>query len=412
MVKIDEANIDYKKGAMMSKVFEVEIKKMMNQTVRWRRYFHQYPEISNEEYQTADYLEKVIQSMDANLTVERPLPTTVTVCLKGKFPGKRIIFRADIDALPIEEQTDFSFKSVYQNRMHACGHDGHMAMLLTVLQILLGYKEQLHGEILFVFQSAEEIGGARELIKTSILDNVEAAYAVHLWPDAKVGKYQLASGPIMAAGSWFHIEIIGLGGHAGRPHQAIDPINATLDMIQSIKAQINRKIDPLVPNVLSITYIQAGDATNVIPDKLRFGGTIRTLDQRALLDLHRIINETLQTYSTLYEFSYHSEFEIDHLKEGDAPSSPLVNDEKLVNELRGNLIRNYGDCVEKFLPTLAGEDFSFYSLKVPVSFAIVGAAPNKPYPLHHPKFDFDENALEWGVRLFLTVAEGMIGREN
>lgn len=395
----------------MSRLFDSEIKATKNQTIQWRRYLHQYPEVSHQEFQTADFLEKVIQSLDADLKVERPLHTTLTVRLTGKLPGKKILFRADIDALPIDEATDLLFKSTYKNRMHACGHDGHMAILLTVLQILRQYQDRLKGEILFVFQSAEEVGGARELIKTPILDDIEAAYAIHLWPTTEVGKYKLASGPIMAAGSWFHIKINGIGGHAGRPHQTVDPINATLDLIHSIKAQINRKIDPLIANVLSITYIHAGDATNVIPETLSFGGTIRTLDQIALLDLHQIINDTLQSFSTLYGFTFESEFEIDHLKEGDAPSAPLVNDERLVTALSEQLIQNYGPRVESFPPTLVGEDFSFYSLKIPVAFTIVGAAPKTPFPLHHPKFDIDEEALEWGVRLFLTVAEDMIGGE-
>lgn len=395
----------------MSRLFDSDIKAAKNQTIQWRRYFHQYPELSHQEFQTADFLEKTIQSMNADFKVERPLPTTIAVRLKGKLPGKKIIFRADIDALPIEEATDLPFKSTYKNRMHACGHDGHMAILLTVLQILTGYQERLKGEILFVFQAAEEVGGARELIKTPILDEVEAAYAIHLWPTTEVGRYQLASGPIMAAGSWFHIKINGIGGHAGRPHQAVDPINATLDLIHSIKAQINRKLDPLIANVLSITYIQSGDATNVIPERLSFGGTIRTLDQTALLDLHEIMKNTLQSFSKLYGFTFESEFEIDHLKKGDAPSAPLINDERLVTALSDQLIQNYENRVETFPPTLAGEDFSFYSLKIPVAFTIVGAAPKIPYPLHHPKFDIDEEALEWGVRLFLTVAEDSIGGE-
>lgn len=394
-------------------LFEADIQAMFEQTIAWRRHLHQYPELSHEEYKTANYIEAVIRSIDEHLEVERLLPTTLQVKLTGQHPGKRILFRADIDALAVLEQTGLPFASLNPGVMHACGHDGHIAILLSVLAILVNYRDKLYGEIVFVFQAAEEVGGARELIKTNFLATIEEAYSLHLWPEFEVGKYQLASGPIMAAGCWFRIKIIGKGGHAGRPHQTVDPINASLDLIASIKAQLNRKIDPLITHTFSITYLQSGEATNVIPSDLTFGGTIRTLNQVALLEIRAIISQTLESYAKLYGFDFEAEFEIDGLGKDDAPSAPLINDEKLVKQLREKLQANYGNVVEPFTPTLAGEDFSFYGLKVPVVFTFVEAAPSdETFSLHHPQFDIDETALIWGVRLFLTRALTMIGEKN
>lgn len=397
---------------VLNDLFEGDIQAIFNQTVAWRRHLHQHPELSHEEYETANYIEKVIHSVDESLVVERLLPTTLQVKLTGKQPGKRILFRADIDALAVVEQTNLPFASLNPGVMHACGHDGHAAILLSVLTILAAYRDRLQGEIVFVFQAAEEVGGARELLKTNFLATVEEAYALHLWPELAVGKYQLASGPIMAAGSWFRIKVIGKGGHAGRPHQTIDPINATLDLIASIKAQLSRTIDPLLTHIFSITYLQSGEAPNVIPSDLTFGGTIRTLDQALLLEIRTIIIKTLESYALLYGFSFETDFEIDGLGDDDAPSAPLINDERLVKLLGENLQANYGNVIEPFTPTLAGEDFSFYGQKVPVAFTFVGASPSDlTFGLHHPQFDIDEAALIWGIRLFLTRALIMIGEK-
>lgn len=397
-------------------LFEEEIKAIWDQTIKWRRHLHQYPERSHEEFETAQYIENAIKQIDEHLLVERLLPTTVQTTLTGKHHGKRILLRADIDALAILEATQLPYQSLKPGLMHACGHDGHTAILLSVLAILTPFQDRLSGDILFVFQAAEEVGGARELTKTGFLERIDEAYALHLWPELEVGKYQLASGPIMAADSWFDITIKGRGGHAGRPHETVDPINASVDLLSSIKTQLNRKINPLDTHTFSVTYIHSGEATNVIPNDLNFGGTIRTLNQRLLLEIRAIMLETLECYANLYGFEFEATFEIDGLQADDAPSAPLINDERLVKQLSDNLRQHYGEVVEPFRPTLAGEDFSFYAQKVPVAFTMVGAAePRKAgeskanFGLHHPQFTFDESALVWGIRLFLTITLTMIG---
>lgn len=402
-----------------SDLFESEIEAIWEQTIKWRRHLHQYPEKAHEEFETANYIEHAIKQINERLFVERLLPTTVQTTLVGKYPGKRILLRADIDALAVLEATDLPFKSLKPGLMHACGHDGHTAILLSVLAILAPYQDRLSGDIVFVFQAAEEVAGARELIKTGFLETIDEAYALHLWPELEVGKYQLASGPIMAAGSWFDITIRGRGGHAGRPHETVDPINASLNLLSSIKTQLSRKINPLETHTFSVTYIHSGEATNVIPNNLNFGGTIRTLNQQLLLEIREIIIETLESYAKLYGFEFEATFEIDGLQAGDAPSAPLINDERLVKQLSENLSKHYGKVVEPFTPTLAGEDFSFYAQKVPVAFTMVGAAEPKEsgevkanFGLHHPQFTFDESALVWGIRLFLTITLTMIGEHN
>lgn len=397
-------------------LFEKDIAAIWEQTIKWRRHLHQHPEKAYEEFETANYIEAAIKHIDEGLLVERLQATTLQTKLIGKYPGKRILLRADIDALAVLEATGLPFESVSPGLMHACGHDGHTAILLSVLAILAPYREQLSGSIVFVFQAAEEVGGARTLIQTGFLDKVEEAYALHLWPELEVGKYQLASGPIMAAGSWFEIKIKGRGGHAGRPHETVDPIHATLALLASINAQLGRKIDPIERQIFSVTYIHSGAASNVIPNDLTFGGTLRTLNQPLLLEMRGVITSTLESYQKLYGFEFEASFEIDSIGPDDAPSAPLINDDRLVRQLSDSLQKHYGNVVEPFTPTLAGEDFSYYAQKVPVAFTFVGATPSgavgKHYSLHHPQFNFDEKALKWGIRLFLTITSTMIGEHN
>ena len=405
MVKSDEANIDYKKGDMMSKVFEVEIKKMMNQTVRWRRYFHQYPELSNEEYQTADYLEKVIQSMDANLTVERPLPTTVTVCLKGKFPGKRIIFRADIDALPIEEQTDFSFKSVYQNRMHACGHDGHMAMLLGAARLLLDKKDEFGGTVYLALERGEEgTGNSKYLF--AYLDkhgiNPDSVFGIHLLATQKTGTFGISDGPMMAAAQAFDVTIEGKGGHGSRPDQSINPIDAFVAIYNYLESLRLAKVNPFTTLTYSVGMLQSGNVPNVIPQTLRFAGTSRFFDRElAGIPFHDTFKEKIEKLADAYDCTV-------HYNRYTKPFFAVVNDKDCAVFAREKFAKEFGEeAVIIPEPWMASESYSNYLQQWPGIFAFLGVENEEKgigAAHHNHFFDIDEDVLAMGAAGAATYA--------
>lgn len=376
--------------------------------IRHRRYLHQRPELSFKEYKTAEYIESCLKSYGPQLSVTRPTATSVVAALVGKNPGERIIFRADIDALPLQEKTAVSYQSRNDGIMHACGHDGHTAILLTTAKILIKYQNQLKGTIVFVFQAAEEVGGARKLLETGLLDEVDKAFALHLWSSLERGKFGLAAGPIMAAGEYFDCTISGNGGHAGRPNEAVDPISTAMTIISAVQTQLMKKIDPLQPYVFNVTFFNAGTKHNVIPDAAHFGGTIRTLDLDVLNEVKQVVKKTITAMAALAQAAHQVRFETDQLKNKEDGSVPLVNHPE-TTRITENSIAHYlgADRIISFQPTLAGEDFAFYADRVPATFIFVGAgnkAKHADYPHHHPLFNIDEDALGDGVSLFLSVA--------
>ncbi|MCY8474511.1 M20 metallopeptidase family protein [Bacillus halotolerans] len=365
--------------------------------IEWRRHLHQYPELSFQEEKTAQFVYDTLSSFE-NLEISRPTRTSVVARLSGARPGKRIGLRADMDALPIQEEHDSHFRSRHPGVMHACGHDGHTAMLLGAAEILSRKKDELSGEVYFIFQHAEEVhpGGAQEMVKAGVADHLDLCIAIHLFSAMPLGKIGLASGPVTANSDRFDITIKGKGGHASQPEQCIDPLVIASQVITHLQSIASRHTDPAERLVLSVTMCHAGSAYNVIPDTVTLGGTVRTFRKEVRANtealMETIIKGVTEAHGASYDFDYRHGYK------------SVVNDPNVTELVRQAAENLWGkDQVFPLAPMMGGEDFSAFSERVPSCYIALGAGTGEMiYPHHHPKFTFDEKALSAGVELFVN----------
>ena len=294
-------------------VLVIEISKAVDavrsNVIEWRRHFHRNPELSFEEENTAQFVYDTLQSF-GNLELSRPTKTSVVARLRGDYPGNVVALRADMDALPIQEENDFDFVSQNPGVMHACGHDGHTAMLLGAAKILSGMKDQIKGEVRFLFQHAEELfpGGAQEMVKAGVMEGVDRVIGIHLGSKLPVGKVSITHGAATAGSDRFDIIIQGKGGHAAHPHQTIDPIVIGSQVVGNLQNIVSRKNDPLENLVISVTQIHGGDAYNVIPDTVKLSGSVRSLNpevrENAPLFIEKIVKGITDAYDATYTIDY------------------------------------------------------------------------------------------------------------
>lgn len=368
-----------------------------------RRYLHQHPELAFEEEQTARYVAERLRRLDIAVETE-VAGTGVVGLLHGVRPGKTVLLRADMDALPIEEQNDVPYKSQNPGKMHACGHDAHTAMLLGVARSLSERRQEINGTVKFVFQPAEEVppGGARAMIEAGVLEHphVDAAFGVHIGQDLPLGTVGVTSGPMNAASDRFEVTIQGQGGHAARPHLSIDPVVIASHCILAIQTLASREVDPLAQVVVTIGSLHAGTIANVIPESATMAGTVRTfrpevrqqIADRLPALIEGVASAMRATAEVGYAFGYPA----------------LVN-----NVAMANLVREVARDVvgEPRLidrgPSMGGEDMAYFLQEVPGCFFRIGS--NNPergliYGHHHPRFDIDEAALPVGVAMLASVA--------
>lgn len=379
-----------------------------DEIIAWRRHLHQHPELSFQEERTSQYVYETLQSF-GNLEVTRPTKTSVMARLLGDRPGKVLAIRADMDALPITEQNAVEYASESPGVMHACGHDGHTAMLLGAAKLLSQMKSAIEGEVRFLFQHAEEQfpGGAEEMVQAGVLDGVDQIICIHLRSLLEVGKIGILYGKSHAAPDTFELTILGKGGHAAKPHQAIDSIAIGAQVVTNLQHIVSRVIDPMDQLVLSVTKFIGGTTHNVLPDSVEIAGTVRSYDPQlrenvpALME--RIIRGVTEAHGANYAFSYQHGYR------------PVINDETVTRFVEETAVQQFGkDQVVHLMPGMGGEDFSAYLQKVPGCFIYLGAGNEKKgivYPHHHPRFDMDEDALEVGVQLFVAVATKLVVRE-
>ncbi len=369
--------------------------------IDFRRFFHQHPELALQEFNTAKRIESVLRGLgiETKMLVNG---TGVRGYIKGSRPGRTIALRADMDALPIQEEADVPYKSHNKGIMHACGHDAHVAMLLCSAMILQEMKEQLIGDVVFIFQPAEETGeGAKKMIEEDVLKGVDAIFALHVYSSIETGTLGYKIGPFLAAGDFFEVKITGKGGHGGLPHLSVDPIAIAANAIINLQFIISREVDPLESAVISVCKMESGSgAYNVIPDSAIFGGTIRclNLELREYLPkrLKEILDGVVPAMRGSYEFNQISSF------------PPTINDEAmttLVVDVARSMLG--GDKVFEMKPIMGSEDFSNYLQKIPGTFVFLGVG-NKGkgiiYPQHHPKYDIDEDILPTGTAIHAAVA--------
>ncbi|MFP5113074.1 M20 family metallopeptidase [Bacillaceae bacterium C204] len=368
------------------------------QVIAWRRHLHQNPELSFHEEKTSQFIYDTLQSF-GNLEISRPTKTSVVARLIGPEPGKTLAIRADMDALPIQEENTFEFASQNPGVMHACGHDGHTAMLLGTAKILSSLKDQIKGEVRFLFQHAEELfpGGAEEMVQAGVMDGVDLVIGTHLWSPIEKGKVGVVYGSMMASPDTFWITVNGKGGHAALPHQTIDSIAVAAQVVTNLQHIVSRNTDPLDSLVISVTQFIGGTTHNVIPGSVKIWGTVRSFDptlrESIPAKMERVVKGITEAHEASYEFKYEFGYR------------PVINDNEVTAVIEETVREVLGEeALDLMKPNMGGEDFSAFMEKAPGCYFYVGAGNEEQgitYPHHHERFTIDEEALEIGVKTFL-----------
>lgn len=372
-------------------------KELDSYIIEKRRDFHMHPELKFEEVRTSKIVEEELKKL--GYEVIRTAKTGVIGILKGGKEGKTVALRADIDALPVQEENDVPYKSKIPGKMHACGHDAHTAMLLGAAKILAEIKDELHGTVKLIFQPGEEGGlGAKRIVEEGHLDDVDAVFGIHVWAELPSGVIGIRSGPLMASADAFKATIEGKGGHGAVPHLSIDPIAVSVDLVNAYQKIISREIDPLQPAVISVTSINAGTTFNVIPEKAEVLGTIRTFDEGIREYIIQRMEQITKSYAEGMRCKGSFELTMEHIP-------PTINDENLA-EFAKMVLKDIGK-IEEPKPTMGAEDFAFYTKKAPGLFIFLGIRNEEKgiiYPHHHPRFDVDEDVLWLGSAIYSILA--------
>jgi amidohydrolase len=362
---------------------------LKNYAVNTRRHFHEYPELSNQEYETTKFIINELEAM--GIPYIMPAPTGVIAIINDGKPGKVLGIRADIDALPIDEKNEVEFKSKKQGVMHACGHDAHAASLLTVAKILNQMKDSLNGKVKLIFQPAEEYfpSGALALMSKGDLEDVNAVIGAHVLNSLPIGTVSAEEGPRMAASASLNINVKGRGGHGGVPHDAIDAIVTAAAIVMNIQTIVSRGLDISNSAVISIGTLTAGTAKNIIAEEAYMTGTIRYFDAKLIEKISEEIDRVVRNTALAYGAS--AEIEI-------VPGClPIVNNKDLTMRALNSIEKLWGSEAIISLPKSCGvDDFCYYGLKAPIHYAFFGSrndATYKNYPMHNPNFDIDEDVI-------------------
>jgi amidohydrolase len=379
---------------MTMETLKREAEELKPRLVAIRRELHMHPELSLEEFETTRRIRGVLE--EEGLTVQTfGLETGLVADIEGGAPGPTVALRADIDALPVAEETGLPFASRVPGKMHACGHDFHTASMIGAALLLHRRRERLRGRVRMLFQPAEEIAvGARMMIKAGVLEGVDAILGMHNKPDLPVGTVGIRTGALMASVDRFLIRVTGKGGHGAIPDAAIDPIVAASAIVGALQTVVSRNTSPLESAVVSVCRFQAGATWNVIPDHAELEGTVRAFDD----EVRRRIPERIRRVAEGVAAGFGASAEL-VWTEGQA----FVNNDPALADLMARAAEELGLRVVEARPTTAGEDFSVYQERVPGCFIWMGTSGTEEW--HHPKFTLDEDALPLGAALFARAAE-------
>jgi amidohydrolase len=387
---------------------------LAGQLTEWRRHLHEHPELSFQEYETTDFLERTLRGFGVDPV--RKTETGLWFDIEGARSGRTVLVRADIDALPIEEEADVPYRSGRPGVMHACGHDGHTAIALGVTKLLLERRAAIAGRVRVLFQPAEEKlpGGAPMMIRAGVLEGVDEAVGLHLMPMRlwapggvfPVGRAALIDGPAMAAAEEFRIRIRGVGGHGAAPHTAVDAIACATQVVNALQHIVSRQVDPLQPAVVTVGTFHAGYNFNVIAPQAELTGTVRAFDEsvrdRMEESLRRIVRQTADAFGATADVEYTRGY------------PPLVNTPEQAEVVRGVVRELYGqDALEPAVPMMGAEDFAYILQERPGAFLWLGCGSEEleaTYANHHPKFAIDERALPIGAAVLATAALRLLER--
>jgi amidohydrolase len=386
--------------------FAARAEALREQVIARRRDFHAHPELGFEEYRTAGIVAEVLQGL--GLEVQTGVGKTGVVgILEGAHDGPTVLIRADMDALPITEETGLPFASTVSGKMHACGHDGHTAIALAVAQLLSDERKTLEGRVKFVFQPAEEVGkGAKAMIADGALaePRPDVSMGLHLWNSLPYGVVGAPDGPMMAGASVFTITIHGKGGHAAAPHLARDPVVCAAHLITLLQTVVSRTVDPLQSAVVSVTMMRAGTADNIIPEQVELKGTVRTFNHEMRTLVVARMTEMIDL--TCKGMGCESHFHIVH------DTEPVINHPDVGAKLRAAFAGMKDVAkIDTTLATMGAEDMGFFMQDVPGMYFFVGAADpmaDSYYGHHHPRFTINEDSLPLGVALLTAAAAAYV----
>jgi len=380
-----------------------KIKEMKDWLVEIRRRIHMYPELGFEEIETSKLVCEWLDKF--GIQVKRGLAKTGVIgILEGKEPGMTVAIRGDMDALPIGEENPVTYASKINGKMHACGHDAHVAILLGVAKFFSSIRNQVKGNIKWIFQPAEEGGGGGKImVEEGVLENprVDAIFAAHVFPFLPIGKIGIYEREGMAAADRFTIKIIGKGGHAASPHASRDPILAAGHLITQIHSIVGRNVNPLESAVITIGMISGGTAFNIIPDEVELSGTVRSLNLQIREELRSRIEQISRGIAQSFGMGYRFDFEYGY--------PFLINDRTMSKLVASACSKGIGgENVEVLRPSMGGEDFAYYLEKVPGAFFRLGIRNESKgivHPYHSRLFDIDEEVLPFGVEMLVRVID-------
>lgn len=372
---------------------------------RWRQHIHANPDLSFQEQATADYIAAELASFGP-LELRRLTPNSVVAELKGKLPGPVWALRADIDALPIQEESGEAFSSCKPGVMHACGHDAHAAMLMGAAKVLCHFQDKLKGSVRFIFQHAEEVppGGAQELVNLGVLQDVEYIFGLHVMPDKPTQTLSLKEGVFSASSDNFDIVITGKGGHGSMPHLCIDPIVIGAEIVSALQQIVARKLDPLHAPVLTIATFQSGESYNVIPNRAHLAGTLRTHDQKVREQVPQLMQQVISGIVAAHGASFDIQWQAGYAVGNNHASACEIARKVIEENFPPQTLRTVTT------PLFGSEDFSSYQQHVPGCFIFVGCRnPDKGavWNVHNPHFLLDEDAMKVGVKTHLSLISQM-----
>jgi len=361
--------------------------------IKNRRDLHKIPELGFQEFKTSKYIYEQIKDFVDEIY---NLATTGIVAYIQANPKnkKTLLLRADIDALPIKEENEIDYKSTHEGVMHACGHDAHSSILINTIKYFSKNKDKLKINLKFIFQPGEEgYGGAKKMIEEGVLNDVDYAVALHVWNDLEVGKAAVSSGPSMASSDIFEIELIGKGGHAAIPNQANDPILLAIHFINYCYSYFPRAFDNSNNYILTFTYINAGTANNIIPDKLTLKGTVRAFDEDIRINIASKFEHILKTFCNLSNIDYILKYNLGY---------PVLVNDPFLYKIAYQALEKIQIKIEKF-KSMGSEDMAYILQKVPGIYVAIGSKDEiNNYPHHNPKFNINEKSMLIGMQFFIN----------